>query len=144
MVNPNSLNRVGRPVGYKLEATHCVTPFVHPGSPSGKRASFVENHVWFTRYDPQERYPAGEFMNHSSGRGGLSDFIKADRPLENTEVVMWHVFGLHHPVRLEDFPVQPCVTTGFKLMPSGFFNGNPAINLAPEINRASMPAEVNA
>ncbi|AHK05049.1 primary-amine oxidase (plasmid) [Agrobacterium tumefaciens] len=144
VVNPNSLNRVGRPVGYKLEATHCVTPFVHPGSPSGKRASFVENHVWFTRYDPQERYPAGEFMNHSSGRGGLSDFIKADRPLENTEVVMWHVFGLHHPVRLEDFPVQPCVTTGFKLMPSGFFNGNPAINLAPEINRASMPAEVNA
>jgi primary-amine oxidase len=43
-------------------------------------------------------------------------------------------------VRIEDFPVQPCVFTGFKLMPSGFFNHNPAINLPPVINTASCPA----
>ncbi|HAI29754.1 MAG TPA: tyramine oxidase, partial [Thalassospira sp.] len=141
VVNPNKLGKTGRPVGYKLDATNCVTPFINPEYPSGKRASFIENHVWFTAYDPEERFPAGDFMNHSDGRGGLTDFIKKDRALQNTDLVMWHVFGLHHQVRMEDFPVQPCVTTGFKLMPMGFFDGNPGINLPPEKNDASCPAK---
>ncbi|MAL41249.1 MAG: hypothetical protein CMO04_15365 [Thalassospira sp.] len=140
VVNPNKLGKTGRPVGYKLDATHCVTPFIHPESPSGKRAGFIQNHVWFTAYDAEERFPAGDFMNHSDGKDGLPDFIKQDRSLTNTDLVMWHVFGLHHQVRMEDFPVQPCVTTGFKLMPMGFFDGNPAINLPPEKNKASCNA----
>lgn len=140
VINPSKTNYAGSPVGYRLDATHCVTPFVHPDSPSGKRAGFVQNHLWVTALDPEERFPAGEFMNHSDGSGGLSDFIRKDRPIENTDIVLWHVFGLHHPVRIEDFPVQPCVTTGFKLMPNGFFDGNPAINLPPEVNAASCNA----
>jgi primary-amine oxidase len=141
VINPNKLNYTGQPVGYKLEAGNCVTPFISPNSPSGKRSSFVQNHVWVTAYDPDERFPAGHFMNHSSGEGGLPDFIAKDRKIDNSDIVLWHVFGLHHPVRIEDFPVQPCVTTGFKLMPSGFFNRNPAIDLAPETNRESCEAK---
>jgi primary-amine oxidase len=140
VINPNKTNYTGAAVGYKLEANHCITPFVHPNSPSGKRAAFVQNHVWVTAYDPEERFPGGDFMNHSDGTEGLVEFIAKDRPIENTDIVLWHVFGLHHPVRIEDFPVQPCVFTGFKLMPSGFFNGNPAINLPPVINAASCSA----
>ncbi|GGC87408.1 primary-amine oxidase [Chelatococcus reniformis] len=141
VVNPGKLNYAGTPVAYKLDATNCVTPFVAAGSPSGKRAGFVQNHVWVTAFDPEQRYPAGNFMNHSDGAGGLADFIANDKPIENADIVLWHVFGLHHPVRVEDFPVQPCVTTGFKLMPSGFFNGNPCIDMAPEVNGASCCAE---
>ncbi|MBI5131070.1 MAG: primary-amine oxidase [Rhodopseudomonas palustris] len=140
VINPNKTNYAGTPVGYKLEAMNCVTPFVNPNSPSGKRSSFVENHVWATAFDADERFPAGEYMNHSDGSGGLPDFIKQDRPLENADIVLWHVFGLHHPVRLEDFPVQPCIATGFKLVPHGFFNGNPGIDLPPEVNAASCCA----
>ena len=140
VINPNKTNYTGAAVGYKLEANHCITPFVHPNSPSGKRAAFVQNHVWVTAYDPEERFPGGDFMNHSDGTEGLVEFIAKDRPIENADIILWHVFGLHHPVRIEDFPVQPCVFTGFKLMPSGFFNGNPAINLPPVINAASCPA----
>ncbi|TIX28304.1 MAG: primary-amine oxidase [Mesorhizobium sp.] len=140
IINPNKTNHTGAAVGYKLEANHCVTPFVHPDSPSGKRAAFVQNHVWVTAFDPDERFPAGDFMNHSDGTGGLVEFIAKDRPIENTDIVLWHIFGLHHPVRVEDFPVQPCVFTGFKLMPSGFFNRNPAINLPPVVNASSSAA----
>ncbi|RWC48122.1 MAG: primary-amine oxidase [Mesorhizobium sp.] len=140
IINPNKTNHTGAAVGYKLEANHCVTPFVHPDSPSGKRAAFVQNHVWVTAFDPDERFPAGDFMNHSDGAGGLVEFIAKDRPIENTDIVLWHIFGLHHPVRVEDFPVQPCVFTGFKLMPSGFFNRNPAINLPPVVNASSSAA----
>jgi primary-amine oxidase len=140
IVNPNKKNYAGTPVGYRLEAGNCVTPFIRPNTPSGKRAGFVQNHVWVTAFDPEERYPAGEFMNHSDGAAGLPDFVKKDRGIENTDIVLWHVFGLHHSVRLEDFPVQPCVMTGFKLMPSGFFNGNPCLDMLPETNAASCCA----
>jgi primary-amine oxidase len=94
-----------------------------------------------TAYDSEERYPAGEFMNHSDGKGSVADFVRQDRPIEDADIVLWHVFGVHHPVRAEDFPVQSCVTTGFKLAPSGFFNGNPTINLPPETNEASCLAK---
>ncbi len=140
VINPNRLNQVGRPVGYKLEPTHVLTQFVKPDSPSGLRASFMRNHLWVTAYDAEERYPAGEYMNHSTGAGGLSDVIKADRPVANTDIVLWHVFGLHHVPRPEDFPVQPVITCGFKLMPAGFFATNPAIDLPSEVNTASQQA----
>jgi primary-amine oxidase len=143
VINPNKTNYAGSSVGYKLEPTNCVTPFVNANSPSGKRAGFVQNHVWVTAFDPEQRYPAGEYMNHSDGSGSLPNFIAGDRPIENTDIVLWHVFGLHHPVRVEDFPVQPCVLTGFKLMPSGFFNGNPCIDLPPEVNKASCCAKAD-
>jgi primary-amine oxidase len=140
VINPNKTNYVGSPVGYKLDATNCITPFVGSDSHSGKRAGFVRNHVWVTAFDAEERYPAGEYMNHSDGAGGIADFIAKDRPIENADIVLWHVFGLHHPVRIEDFPVQPTISTGFKLMPAGFFNGNPCIDLPPEVNTASCSA----
>ena len=140
VINPARLNAVGRPTAYKLEPSHTITPFVGPDSFSGRRGSFVQNHVWITAFDPEERYPAGEYMNHSDGAGGLTDFMAKDRVIENADIVLWHVFGLHHPVRLEDFPVQPCINTGFRLMPSGFFDKNPAIDLPPTVNAASCCA----
>lgn len=140
VINPNKTNHVGTPVAYKLMPTNPVTSFLLPSGPSGRRSNFTENHLWVSAYAPEERYPAGEFMNHSDGTGGIADFIKQDRPLENESLVLWHVFGLHHAVRAEDFPVQPCISTGFKLMPAGFFNGNPAINLPETVNAESRDA----
>ena len=140
VINPNKLNQVGRPVGYKLEPTHSLRQFVKPDSPSGVRASFMRNHLWVTAYDAEERYPAGEFMNHSTGAGGVADMVQADRPIADADIVLWHVFGLHHVPRPEDFPVQPVITCGFKLMPAGFFATNPAIDLPPEVNHASQRA----
>jgi len=141
VINPGRKNWVGTPTSYKLEASHPVTPFIHPESPSGRRSTFIKNQLWVTAFDPEERYPAGEHMNHSDGTGGVSDFIKKNRNIENTDIVLWHVFGLHHQVRPEDFPVQPCIFTGFKLMPSGFFDRNPGIDLAPDSNAASCHAQ---
>jgi primary-amine oxidase len=36
--------------------------------------------------------------------------------------------------------VQPCISTGFKLVPHGFFDGNPCIDLPAEVNEASCCA----
>jgi primary-amine oxidase len=140
VINPNKLNHTGKPVGYKIYPQNVLTSYLKPDSPSGIRSAFTQNHLWVTKYDPEERYPAGEYMNHSSGAGGVADFVKQDRNLENTDLVLWHVFGVHHQPRTEDFPVQPCITTGFKLMPSGFFDQNPGIDVAPSVNAASKLA----
>ena len=90
-----------------------------------------------TPFAQDERYPAGEFMNHSTGEHGLTAWTAQDRPIENADIVVWHSFGLHHLPRAEDHPVQPCVRCGFMLMPTGFFDGNPAIDLPPAVNHAS-------
>ncbi len=53
------------------------------------------------------------------------------RPLVDTDLVVWHTFGLHHLPRPEDFPVQPVVTAGFALRASAFFDENPALDVPP-------------
>ena len=52
-------------------------------------------------------------------------------PLEDTDVVLWYTFGAHHVVRPEDWPVMPVTHVGFKLKPTGFFDGNPALDMPP-------------
>ena len=49
----------------------------------------------------------------------------------DTDVVLWHTFGLTHVVRPEDWPVMPVERTGFWLIPVGFFDRNPALDLPP-------------
>ena len=49
--------------------------------------------------------------------------------------MLWYTFGAHHIVRPEDWPVMPVTHIGFKLKPSGFFDGNPALDMP-----ASQPA----
>ncbi len=140
VVNRQRRNAVGQPTGFKLEATNPVTPYTQPQSRSGQRGRFIQNHLWVTPFNAEERYPAGEFVNQSGPGQGLPEWTSADRNLVDTDLVLWHVFGLHHPVRPEDYPVQPCVTCGFRLMPSGFFDRNPAITLPPGRNAASCCA----
>ena len=43
--------------------------------------------------------------------------------------MLWYTFGAHHVARPEDWPVMPVTHIGFKLKPSGFFDGNPALDM---------------
>lgn len=133
-------NGMGKPTAYKLEPTYSVESFVNPAGPSGKRMGFTYNHLWVTPNAEAERFPAGDFVNGNDGSEGLQHWVKEGRSVEGADLVGWHVFGLHHATRLEDFPVQPCVTTGFKLMPVGFFDRNPCLDLPADKNKASCSA----
>jgi primary-amine oxidase len=137
IINPEARNWVGQPTAYKLEAGSAVQPFTAPDGPSGRRGRFVQHQIWVTPFHPEERFPAGEFVNQSSGNDGLPAWTAQDRAVENTDIVLWHSFGLHHLPRPEDHPVQPCVVCGFRLLPSGFFDQNPVIDLPRTDNRAS-------
>ena len=130
-------NALGHATAYKLHPEGSVRPFVHPESPSGRRMPFVYKQLWLTRHHPQERYPGGEFMNHCDGSAGVHQYVTQGRNIDGEDVVAWHVFGLHHLPRPEDFPVQPVAKTGFKLVPVGFFDVNSTLDIPPSGNNAS-------
>ena len=81
--------------------------FSSPQASVTRRAAFMTKQLWVTAYDPEELYAAGRYPNQSSGGDGLPAWTAADRPLDGTDLVVWHSFGLHHIPRPEDFPVQP-------------------------------------
>ena len=45
--------------------------------------------------------------------------------------MVWHSFGVTHVPRPEDWPVMPVEYAGFMLMPAGFFDQSPALDVAP-------------
>ena len=129
IVNPSVRNRLGQPVGYKLEPGENVLPFAGPEAAVTKRATFMTKHLWVTRYDPRERYAAGDYPNQHPGGAGLPAYVEDDAPLDNAELVVWYTFGAHHVVRPEDWPVMPVTYIGFALKPVGFFDRNPALDV---------------
>ena len=130
VVNPGRLNHVGHPTGYKLVPGATTYPLAHRESVIGRRAGFMYSHLWVTPYAEHERYPAGDYPFQHKGGAGLPEWTSADRPLEDTDVVLWHVFGTNHIPRTEDWPVMPVERTGFHLKPVGFFRRSPGIDVA--------------
>ena len=127
--NPSQVSELGDAAAYKLVPGENVAPMFAPESRFAQRAGFTRNHVWVTAYDPEQRFAAGDYPYQHSGGDGLPRFAAADRPTEDTDVVLWYTFGAHHIVRPEDWPVMPVTHIGFKLKPSGFFDGNPALDM---------------
>jgi primary-amine oxidase len=133
IVNPAVQNRLGRPVAYRLLPGATPTMLADPDSSVGRRAAFASHNLWVTPHDPAERRAAGDFPNQSAGGDGLPAWTQQDRPIEETDVVVWYTFGVTHVPRPEDWPVMPVEYTGFTLSPAGFFDRNPALDVpAPE------------
>ncbi len=124
-------NWLGQPTAYKLLPLSPVPTFSSPQSMVSKRAAFMTRQLWVTAYHPDEIHAAGRYPNQSQGGDGLPAWTAANRPLVDTDIVVWHSFGLHHIPRPEDFPVQPVITAGFALHPAGFFAENPALDVPP-------------
>jgi primary-amine oxidase len=137
VVNPNVTNSVGEAVGYKFFPGDNSFPFASPNAWWRKRAGFVNHHVWVTPYREDERYGAGDYPNQSAGGDGLVRWTERDRPIENTDVVLWYTFGHTHIPRPEDYPVMPTAYIGFLLKPAGFFAVNPALDVPPSAKQSA-------
>ena len=96
-----------------------------------QRAQVIGHTLWVTPFAADERWPCGEFVNQSGTDTGLPVWTQADRSIENTDIVLWYVFGIHHVPRMEDWPVMPADTVSFWLKPTGFFDRNPSLDVAP-------------
>ncbi|GCF06778.1 primary-amine oxidase [Dictyobacter arantiisoli] len=131
ITNPESRNALGDPVAYKLMPGSNTFPFVQPDSYVAQRAGFIQKHLWVTPYQPEERFPAGEYPNQHKGGAGLPSWTQADRSVENTDIVVWYTMNIHHIPSPEDWPVMPAHYINFMLKPVGFFDHNPALDIPP-------------
>nr|XP_016437674.1 PREDICTED: copper methylamine oxidase-like isoform X3 [Nicotiana tabacum] len=130
--NTRTSNRTGQLTGYKLVPGPSCLPLAGPEAKFLRRAAFLKHNLWVTQYAPGEDFPGGEFPNQNPRVGeGLASWVKQDRSLEESDVVLWYVFGITHVPRLEDWPVMPVEHIGFMLQPHGFFNCSPAVDVPP-------------
>jgi primary-amine oxidase len=129
IVNRKVENALGQHPAYKLVPGNSPTILASENSSVGKRAGFASKNLWVTAYTPTERRAAGDYPNQHEGGDGLPRWTAKDRPLVDTDVVVWHTFGVTHIPRPEDWPVMPVEYAGFSLVPVGFFDRNPALDL---------------
>ena len=129
VINPHSTNRMGESVGYKLMPGENAITFARPGAAFLKRVAFITKNFWVTPFSKEERFPAGEYPNQHAGGAGLPEWTRANRRIEDTNVVLWYTLGVSHVTRLEDWPVMPVRRINFMLQPAGFFDRNPALDV---------------
>lgn len=129
VINPNVKNRLGRPVGYEIIPGHDSSPLLLPDDYPQRRAGFTNHQLWVTPYRQEERYAAGDYPTQSKGGDGLPAWTRANRGIENTDIVVWYTIGFHHVPRAEDWPVMPTVWHEFELAPYNFFDRNPSLDL---------------
>lgn len=124
---------LGQPTSYVLFPTETPVLLAADDSSIAARATFATKNLFVTKYDPDERYAAGDFVNQHPGGAGIPDFISGDEPLVGEDLVLWHTFGLTHFPRNEDWPVMPMDYAKFTLKPYNFFERNPALHVpAPQ------------
>jgi primary-amine oxidase len=131
IVNRSTTNAVGQPTAYKLEPVSTPTLLADPSSNVGQRATFAAHNLWVTPFAEDERRAAGDYPNQHSGGAGLPAWTAQDRSVVDADIVLWHSFGITHIPRPEDWPVMPVEYTGFSLVPFGFFDRNPALDVPP-------------
>lgn len=124
-------NNLGVPTGYRLVPEASPSLLAPQGTPVGRRAHFAHRHLWVTPFRPDELFAAGDYPNQHPGGTGLPQWTAQNRWLRDTDLVLWHTFGLSHVPRTEDWPVMPVERCGFRLKPWGFFVRNPTLDVPP-------------
>ncbi|EEE57286.1 hypothetical protein OsJ_07344 [Oryza sativa Japonica Group] len=140
--NTRTVNRTGQPTGYKLVPGSSCLPLALPEAKFLRRAGFLKHNLWVTSFKNDEMFPGGEFPNQNPRiNEGLATWVKKDRSLEETNLVLWYVFGITHIPRLEDWPVMPVERISFMLMTSALSSsrGQPGRTLAPGRRHTSLP-----
>ncbi|RMZ87039.1 hypothetical protein DV736_g5735, partial [Chaetothyriales sp. CBS 134916] len=145
IINPHKTNPIsGKNVSYKFTPAQTQLLLADPDSVQNKRALFAQHHVWVTKYKDGELYAAGCYTLQSQNEsGGVADAIKRNDDVQDTDVVVWNVFGLTHNPRVEDWPVMPVEIFQLHIKPSDFFTANPAIDVPSTKNSASQLVVTN-
>jgi primary-amine oxidase len=128
-VNPSVKGPLGHPTGYEIMAGATAASLMDPDDGVQKVGAFSAHQLWVTPYRPDERYAGGTYPISSKGTDGLAAWAKANRKIENTDIVAWYTMGFHHVPREEDWPVMPVMWHEFVIRPFDFFSQDPVLDL---------------
>ncbi|KAI1080019.1 copper amine oxidase [Whalleya microplaca] len=144
--NTNKLHPYSKkPVSYKLVSREVPGLMPKEGSLVWKRAGFARHAVHVTKYYDDQLWPAGRHVPQTSGEPsiGLPQWIgDGTESVDDTDVVLWHTFGVTHIPAPEDFPVMPVEPITLLLRPRNFFSNNPVMDVPPSY--AVTPSQVAA
>ena len=129
VVSNDQTNSSGYPTSFQVVPGRNANTLLSEDDYPRRRAGFIDHHLWVTPQRDGERHAAGDHPTLSEPGQGLPAWTTADRPIRNTDIVVWHTIGMHHLPRSEDWPVMPTVWYGFELRPFDFFDRNPALDL---------------
>ena len=120
-------NGLGTPVGYKLVPA-ALPGDDGPASPVFRRAQVIGHNLWVTPYEPDERWPCGEFPVQARRTPACPP---GPRPTARSRTPTWCSGTCSAPPRTrpEEWPVMPVDTVSFWLKPVGFFDRNPALDV---------------
>ncbi|RMZ83078.1 hypothetical protein DV738_g1415, partial [Chaetothyriales sp. CBS 135597] len=140
IINPHKTNPIsGKNVSYKFTPAQTQLLLADPNAIQNKRALFAQHHVWVTKHKDRELFAAGHYTLQSRKEaGGVADAVKRNENVEDTDLVIWNVFGLTHNPRVEDWPVMPVEIFQLHIKPSDFFTANPALDVPSSKNAASQ------
>ena len=127
--NPGVHGPLGYATGYEIMPGHNAASLLDPEDGPQRVGAFSTHQLWVTPYRAEERYAAGVYPTASKGEDGLGAWTKANRPIENTDIVAWYTMGFHHMPRAEDWPVMPVMWHEFVIRPFHFFPQNPVLTL---------------
>ena len=130
-INPDVKGPLGYPTGYEIMPGATAASLLDPNDEVQRAGAFSSHQLWVTPYKPDEIYAAGVYPMASKGNDGLAAWTKANRPIENTDIVAWYTLGFHHVPRAEDWPVMPMMWHDFVIRPFDFFQRNPTLDLPP-------------
>jgi len=125
-------NKFGQHPGYELSSGHSATSLLLPEDFAQRRAAFSGSPLWITAYDPNQLYAGGTYPNQSRGGDGLPTFAARHRPVAGADLVLWYTMGFHHLPRPEDWPILSTMWHSVALVPWGFFDHNPSLDLPRE------------
>jgi len=134
VTNPSNVHPYsGKPVGWKLMPMNSPPLMMRNDSAYAPKVGFLDYDVWVIPYVEDQIFPGGFYLNNSGLPVWVGD--NPDASLENTDIVLFHNFGLVHIPRVEDWPVMPVEIAGFWFKPYNFFLENPGIDVPPPSSR---------
>ncbi|RKP04609.1 copper amine oxidase, partial [Thamnocephalis sphaerospora] len=133
IANENKLNRYSqKPVSYKLVSREVASFLPQENGLAWRRAGFARHAIHVTKYQDDQLYPAGRHVTQTSGvpSKGLPEWISANpnENIANTDIVLWHTFGVTHFPTPEDYPIMPAEGITLLLRPRNFFERNPCMD----------------
>lgn len=128
VINPGRSNSLNHPVGFAVIPGISAASLSHPRSVVRRQATFLDAQLFATPFHRDELHAGGEFQNMGPRQDGVAWWSRQDRSLLDADVVLWYTLGVTHIPRPEEYPVMPVARAGFRIIPSGFFNQNPALD----------------
>ena len=151
--NPSKLNKFsGKPSSYKLVSTWASPLLAKEGSLVRKRAPWAAYTTEVVPYKDEglgygRLYPSGDHVAQWSGDGarGMREWIgDGSDKVENTDVLLFHTFGITHFPSPEDFPVMPTEIFDLMLRPRHFFTENPVLDVKPSYAKTTTEVKNGA